>query len=200
MYSAFISMNHEPIAEGRDSLIGGGSNHRIPTLQCIVTADEVRLDPKPLASRSLVTTNLLFAFFFLTILWWCYAGNPIGISIAVIVIWIFTSVLFTARVLYIHAKLDRLGPALIYHRQSKIIELPRCGQKFTSEDNVWIECITAQLGDSDQWTSELNFVALCDGVRERWNLDRSSATINPFKGVDQKINEQTGISVVRRTG
>ncbi len=183
-------------------LIGGGSYHNIPTLRGNATKSEFRLAPIPLSKTSLIAMNLLFAAFFVPILYISYPSNPFSISILVLGTWFVTAVTYTGMVTYVHSKSMSQGPAFVFCKKSGNIRLPRHDQEFAISENIWIECITAKHENdpSGDACSELNFNCIRNGIAERWNLLRSTATINPFNGLDREIQRETGIPLRRVSG
>ena len=188
------------IQDEHSFLIGGGSYHNLPTLRCIAGDDEFRLDPIPLSFAHLAVMNALFAAFFIAILWLCHPTA--WETFLVTFVWVITAVVYTIVVWCVHAKSVRLGPALIYHKKTGKLQIPRHSESFSKDDDIWFECLTAHTagGSSRDSCSELNLVLVVDGSKQRWNIMRSIATINPFNGMERDIGRETGVRVIRRAG
>ena len=185
----------------RSFLIGGGSYHNLPTLRCVADEGEFRLDPTPLSFAHLAFMNGLFASFFGAIYWLCYplAGWE---TFLVTGVWVFTAVMYTILVCFLHAKSARLGPALIFDKKTGKLRIPRHNESFGKDDDIWLECLTARFSEdsSSDPCSELNLVLMVDGNKQRWNVLRSIATINPFNGMEREIGRETGLRVIRHAG
>ena len=121
---------------------------------------------------------------------------------AVIGIGLLTCVLFTVIGYRSFARANRLGPWLIYHKQSGEVELPREGEKFDRSEIVHLQYITTKLlwwGGvlNNERYSEINLVTSRDGIRKRWPLLKSGFNVKAFEWLLKPLQEQTNLPVVR---
>lgn len=180
-------------------LLGNGSYHNIPTLRPISTEKEFRLDPKPLSLASLSLMNLLFAAVFAVLFALAYSRNPEPACFVILAVGLVTSLSYSTIVTTMHRNSQRKGPAFIFCRNTGSFQLPRHNESFASGNHCWFECLTARTQNDQhgEACSEFNLVCQQDGKTRRWNIMRSIATVDPFDGLDKRIQHETGI-VVRR--
>lgn len=183
-------------------LIGGESYDNLMTYQLVVEENRVSLAPLPMATawRMMVVCNGLFLAFFAVMLYLAtLQENPVWVYGAVAAIALFTCAGFDGIVFYRYKTSILRGEILTYDRLNGQITLPDRGLVFNAADDVHIECITGRLeGHSyDDLNSELNFVCLSDGEKERWNLLRSIGNTRPFGKLIKQLMQETPIPVRR---
>ena len=188
-------------AEEAVHLIGGGSYDNLMTYHLVVEKNRVSLAPLPIAWSMMVACNCLFVTFFAIAFYLAsLKDNPEWVFGFIIITAMLTCVAFDLVVYYRYSNSIRRGEILVCEQHTGKISLPDRGLKFTSEDDIHIECITARpkgSNDSEAWCSELNFVYSCNGKIERWNLLRSIATIRPFGKLVDQLRQETPIPVRR---
>ncbi len=186
---------------------GGYSNLRIA--RPYYDEQVFRIDPEPMPWLWIGIYNLFFASFFLAIHLllkyvphngegpWVVYGVPIGFGL-------LTGVVFTALVYHEFARANRLGPWLIYNRQTGSVALPREGMEFQRQEIVHLQYITTKrlslnAALNNDRLSELNLVTCRDGERKRWPLLRSIFNVWAFDRLLKPLLEQTNLPVVRVT-
>ncbi len=188
-------------------IIGRGSYDNLRT--AIPFSDErvFRIDPRPMPVWSIIVYNGVFAAFFYGVHWtvehfaggeaeaWMVYGVPIGLGL-------ITCGLFTAIVYHLFDKARRLGPWLVYDKETGRVDVPREGVSFDRAEIVHVQYITTKRLDwgdvlNNDQLSELNLVTCRDGVRKRWPLLRSNFNIRAFDWLLKPLVHETELPVVR---
>lgn len=181
-------------------LIGGGGYDNLMTYHLVVDDQYISLEPLGIAWSMMVVSNLFFlafftGFFYLATLkenpWWVYCF--------IVVVAVATCLVFDTYTYIRFRNSIRRGPILRYDRGTGEISLPDRGMKFSTCENINIECLTSwqEGGNAGDSCSELNFVVANSGGMERFNLLRSVATLKPFGKLTAQLRSELPIPVKR---
>ena len=194
-------------ADPEQFIIGTGHYNNLRLARPYHDEHVFRIDPAPMPVWSIVILNLVFVAFFSGFLWTVqhFRQDETGLGLiygAVIGIGLLTCVLFTVIGYRSFARANRLGPWLIYHKQSGEVELPREEEKFDRSEIVHLQYITTKLlwwGGvlNNERYSEINLVTSRDGIRKRWPLLKSGFNVKAFEWLLKPLQEQTNLPVVR---
>ena len=201
-YAQNCAENLEDLGHAKPTyLIGGGSYDNLMTYHLVVEKNRVSLAPLPVAWSMMVACNCLFVAFFGGAFYLAsLKDNHAWVFWFIIILAMLTCIAFDVVVYCRYSNSIRRGEILVCDQLTGKISLPDRGLKFTTEDDIHIECITARpkgSSDGDDCNSELNFVHSYDGKIERWNLLKSIATIRPFGKLVDQLKQETPIPVRR---
>ena len=195
-----------PDADPEDYIIGEGWYDNLTLARPYCDGRTFRIDPYPVPWFGITMLNVVFVLFFGGV----YVGvsyltgdwSHLGLLGLCVVIGGMTCGGVSGIYIYRYRRANRLGPWLILDRTTGRIELPREGITFERSDVLHVQYITTKhlgLGDhgDEMRVSELNLITLRDGVRERWPLLQSGATVRAFSKVLRAIQHHTDLPVMR---
>lgn len=181
---------------------GSGRYDNLPTVVIQIDDASVQLVPAPMPYATIVGLNVLFVAFFSAVFYFLSGKpNPTSIYVMIALVGIGTCALVSG-IIYFRFKSTLLkGPVFVFDRKLNEISLPQHQVKFKSDQDVYIECITAnrehEQHDAESMGSELNLVAVENGKAQRWSILTTSGGGKPFGQLPYRLAREISIPVRR---